>query len=696
MLREELNAALLRAVYEDDAQAVKRLLEERADPGAVDVCSSQTPLHWAVRRGCEATAQLLLEARGDPAAVTPSLASPLHLAAAANAANLVALLLKSRASATVQDSLGRTALHIAAESGCEAAAAVLCSDRALAMQNGRGEAPLASAAGRGHLAVVKLLLRKKADIQQQNRWNKGPLQLAEKAGHASVVEALLEASSAAGSADVKVNDENDYIAENDYSADSGADFICKAEDGNSQALEVESTSRASRESVIPAVGVEESAAAVAAAGPLSSRSAQSIVKPREVSLQAKTFRAQLQALGGPHGEICGKALAWCRYLDLQQHGEISFHTFCELLAGPPFEYHKDVNQLWHDLGVKGSSRLRLGDVDPETSHLLSAMCSWCSDRYGNPFALFAALVDATGSKDSHLTPGAFAKGLRSLGFFGDERGGAAVAKLSCEEELHLQLMPLFDASGKECIFPEDFIIIEADPRQQRLLRRRLRQAGQDGHSYRTALASQPRGRLDDQGPESMNDEMLHGDSKASSCRNDADKLLYGYLKNCKDWTKADKVPGASEAVVSAPRASRGSVREVRSRQLAALRLGCSPNLPELCAKKTPVQSFRLPSALSAVSAASQASPSTSDESLQVPLRQDPRKIYGQKQGQSLPPIGRMSHKPLVRVSLKFHAAGAAGPLRKVTSLPAIPARVEDFFRRGSEKNLCGFYGIQRT
>lgn len=194
--------SLLRAAYENRAEAVRVLLEVKASPSVRDELG-KTALHWAARQAHEAVAKILVESGGETNAANQDGATALHFAAEHNAASIARLLLGNGANPAAVTSDKRTALHLAAEQGSAVAAAVLLDGRSdgstrqslLEMESDRGETPMARAATRGHAPVVQLLLRAKADAEHRNWWGQSPLQLASYTGHVACAAVLIDGSS---------------------------------------------------------------------------------------------------------------------------------------------------------------------------------------------------------------------------------------------------------------------------------------------------------------------------------------------------------------------------------------------------------------------------------------------------------------------------------------------------------------------
>jgi hypothetical protein len=99
-----------------DAERVKKLLEEGADPNIRDG-DGNTPLHFAASKGCAEVARLLLEHGADPNAQDKSGETPLHVAASMGHVDVVRLLLERGADPSIRNREGKTPLDIARERG---------------------------------------------------------------------------------------------------------------------------------------------------------------------------------------------------------------------------------------------------------------------------------------------------------------------------------------------------------------------------------------------------------------------------------------------------------------------------------------------------------------------------------------------------------------------------------------------------
>jgi hypothetical protein len=99
-----------------DAERIKKLLEEGADPNIRDR-GGNTPLHFAASKGCAEVARLLLRHGADPNAQDKNGETPLHVAAYGGHVDVARLLLEHGADPSIRNRDGKTPLDLARESG---------------------------------------------------------------------------------------------------------------------------------------------------------------------------------------------------------------------------------------------------------------------------------------------------------------------------------------------------------------------------------------------------------------------------------------------------------------------------------------------------------------------------------------------------------------------------------------------------
>ena len=150
------------AAGQNDVVTVENLLQRPQDPDVEFV--GATPLLIAAARGSMEAVRLLLEAKADkdkPEALTG--VSPIYIASCYGHASVVRLLLDVKAD---MEKLSSQA----------------------------GESPMYAAADRGQTEVVRLLLEARADKETANKHGQNPLQAASREGHEEIVHLLLEAA----------------------------------------------------------------------------------------------------------------------------------------------------------------------------------------------------------------------------------------------------------------------------------------------------------------------------------------------------------------------------------------------------------------------------------------------------------------------------------------------------------------------
>lgn len=165
-IRRHKAAQLAHAAFTEDANRVKELLSERADPNVAD-SESRWPLTQAAFAGEARVVSLLLEARADP--------------------NL--------------PQEGDRAIHVSAWQGDKAVTKLLLTSSAdVEATDSNGCSPLCGAALKGHVAVVELLLNHGADptrsVTVSGHGTLTPLKAAQDGHSAKVVEKLKEAIAA--------------------------------------------------------------------------------------------------------------------------------------------------------------------------------------------------------------------------------------------------------------------------------------------------------------------------------------------------------------------------------------------------------------------------------------------------------------------------------------------------------------------
>ncbi len=182
------------AAQHKDAQAIRALLAQRADPNAAQV-DGATALHWAASNDDLAAAQALVRAGAQVKSTNRYGVTPLSLACTNGNAAMIELLIKAGADPNAMLTGGETALMTAARSGNAEAVKVLIAAGAdvKVREDRRKQTPLMWAAAEGHVEVVLALIKAGADVKARLSSGFTPLLFAVREGRSRVVNALLEA-----------------------------------------------------------------------------------------------------------------------------------------------------------------------------------------------------------------------------------------------------------------------------------------------------------------------------------------------------------------------------------------------------------------------------------------------------------------------------------------------------------------------
>ena len=182
---------LIRAVLQDSAAAVRRLLAAGADPNAKN-SKDQPALTLAVQEGAlQAADALLADARLQPEQRNANDESPLMMAALKGQLDMVRRLIALGAHVNKP---GWAALHYAATGGHLSILDLLLEEHAfIDAQSPNGTTPLMMAAMYGTPEAVKLLIQAGADINMRNDKNMTALDFARAAERQNAVELLVQA-----------------------------------------------------------------------------------------------------------------------------------------------------------------------------------------------------------------------------------------------------------------------------------------------------------------------------------------------------------------------------------------------------------------------------------------------------------------------------------------------------------------------
>jgi ankyrin repeat protein len=159
---------LIDAVRNANADAVRRLVQEKADVNAAEG-DGTTALHWASYRDDGESAELLLEAGANVNAANDLGATPLWTASLNGSAAMVRRLLQAGANPNAALLLGETPLMVAARSGNpDVVEQLLTRGANVNARAARGQTALMWAVAQKHSGVVKVLLAHRADVHAKS------------------------------------------------------------------------------------------------------------------------------------------------------------------------------------------------------------------------------------------------------------------------------------------------------------------------------------------------------------------------------------------------------------------------------------------------------------------------------------------------------------------------------------------------
>jgi uncharacterized protein len=183
--------ALIDAVKQSDAVAIKALLDRRADVNAPEA-DGTTALHWAVHRQDGQTVDLLIRSGAKVSASNRYGVTPLALAAEGSDASILERLLKAGADANTVVADGQTVLMTAARTGNAAVIKVLLAHGAdvQVKERWRGQTALMWAAADNNVAAARLLVEAGSDLHARSTGGFTPLLFAVRGGHIETTEAL--------------------------------------------------------------------------------------------------------------------------------------------------------------------------------------------------------------------------------------------------------------------------------------------------------------------------------------------------------------------------------------------------------------------------------------------------------------------------------------------------------------------------
>lgn len=183
---------LIQAVKQEDVEAVRALLKQRANVHAAEN-DGFTALHWAAQRDNRQLVNLLLDAGADPRADSRYRVTPLYLAALNGSASVIARLLDSGVDPNSTAHEGQTTLMTAALAGKADAVRLLVTRGARVDEREpyRGQTALMWAASEGNAAAAEILIEAGADIHAKSTAGFTPLLFAVRNAHIETAKTLL-------------------------------------------------------------------------------------------------------------------------------------------------------------------------------------------------------------------------------------------------------------------------------------------------------------------------------------------------------------------------------------------------------------------------------------------------------------------------------------------------------------------------
>ena len=185
---------LLEAVRKGDREAVRSLVQQRADVNAAQPDGS-TALAWAVHRDDAEMVDLLIRAGANVNAENELGVTPLSLACANGSASMVQKLVAAKANPKAPLRSGETPLMTCARTGSvEGVKSLLAGGADVnAKESRRGQTALMWAVSQKHTPVVRALIAGGADVHARSEGGFTPLLFAARVGDLDSARALLEA-----------------------------------------------------------------------------------------------------------------------------------------------------------------------------------------------------------------------------------------------------------------------------------------------------------------------------------------------------------------------------------------------------------------------------------------------------------------------------------------------------------------------
>jgi ankyrin repeat protein len=187
-----LGTQLIEAVKREDANAVRALLEQKADVAATDPDGS-TALHWAAQRNDTKLVDTLIAAGANAKAATRYQITPLYFACLNGNLAIVDSLLKAGADPNSTAEEGQTALMTASLSGNADVVKRLLSSGAKVdtIEPYRGQTALMWAASEGNTGAAEMLVEFGASLKTKSKGGLTPLLFAVRNGYIQTARALL-------------------------------------------------------------------------------------------------------------------------------------------------------------------------------------------------------------------------------------------------------------------------------------------------------------------------------------------------------------------------------------------------------------------------------------------------------------------------------------------------------------------------
>ncbi|PHH84259.1 hypothetical protein CDD83_2236 [Cordyceps sp. RAO-2017] len=187
-----------------DSLALFLVKDGEADPRDSD---GETPLVWAITKGQETSARLLIQQGADLEATNHRWSqTPLHLAVIFESENCIKTLVQLGADLEAKDRYGQTPLHLAVISESAICIEILVQLGAhLEAKNWKSRTPLHLAVTSESEICIDTLARRGANLEARDRYGKTPLHLATCSGAESSIKVLAQLG-----ADLEAKDEDGY------------------------------------------------------------------------------------------------------------------------------------------------------------------------------------------------------------------------------------------------------------------------------------------------------------------------------------------------------------------------------------------------------------------------------------------------------------------------------------------------------